>query len=251
MRIIGVLDVRGGVAVHAVGGRRELYHPALSVLCPGSRPLDLARAMRDRLGLEELYLADLDAITGGFPDVPLYESLAREGFRLLIDCGIRRARGPVGPWRLVAGLETLAGPEVLHEGLLFSLDLKAGEPLAGPGWPRRSRAILAEAVRRGVRSVVLLDLARVGTGKGTGTEGLCAWARREWPALEIIVGGGVSGPADLARLQTAGADAVLVASALHDGRLTRDALSGLCHHLDRDADRLPGRAAHLDDDLGG
>jgi phosphoribosylformimino-5-aminoimidazole carboxamide ribotide isomerase len=226
MRIIGVLDVRGGVAVRGVAGRREEYRPVSSVLCPGSQPLSLARAVRQELGLAEIYVADLDAIAGRPPDVPLYEALAREGFRLLVDCGVRTA-GPSGPWRLVAGLETLSGPDVLNTEMVFSLDLKGGQPLAGPGWPAGPRAILAEAVGRGVRSAIILDLARVGTGEGTGTDQLCVWARREWPALEIIAGGGVSGRADLDRLRLAGVDAALVASALHDGRLTRQALSGL------------------------
>jgi phosphoribosylformimino-5-aminoimidazole carboxamide ribotide isomerase len=220
VRIIGVLDIRGGVAVRGVGGRREEYRPVSSVLCPGSQPLALARAMRQELGLAELYVADLDAIAGSPPDVQLYEALAREGFRLLVDCGVRTA-GPAGPWRLVAGLETLGGPEALTAQMIFSLDLKGGQPLAGPGWPEGPRAILGEAARRGVRSAIVLDLARVGSGEGTGTEELCAWARREWPALEIIAGGGVSGLADLGRLRAVGVDAVLVASALHDGRLTR------------------------------
>jgi phosphoribosylformimino-5-aminoimidazole carboxamide ribotide isomerase len=40
------------------------------------------------------------------------------------------------------------------------------------------------------------------------------------PFLEIISGGGVRGPRDLQALAAAGADAALVASALHDGRLS-------------------------------
>ena len=38
--------------------------------------------------------------------------------------------------------------------------------------------------------------------------------------LTLIAGGGVRGPGDLARLAEAGCDGALVASALHDGRLT-------------------------------
>ena len=39
------------------------------------------------------------------------------------------------------------------------------------------------------------------------------------PGVELIVGGGVRGPSDLAALEKAGCDAVLVATALYDGRL--------------------------------
>jgi phosphoribosylformimino-5-aminoimidazole carboxamide ribotide isomerase len=66
---------------------------------------------------------------------------------------------------------------------------------------------------------LLLDLARVGTGKGTGTMTLLKRLRAEDSDLEITVGGGVSHGAELLALEKAGADAVLVGSALHDGRL--------------------------------
>ena len=65
----------------------------------------------------------------------------------------------------------------------------------------------------------MLDLARVGLGLGTGTEVLIRKLRKGWPKLELIAGGGVRGREDLARLEAAGADAVLVASALHEGSL--------------------------------
>src|SRR5215831_2083836 len=55
MRVIGVIDVRGGVAMHARGGVRERYEAI-------GDPLELARRYLDDCGVEELYVADLDAI---------------------------------------------------------------------------------------------------------------------------------------------------------------------------------------------
>ena len=66
----------------------------------------------------------------------------------------------------------------------------------------------------------MLDLAHVGTEQGSGTGELCRTIRDEYPAVEIITGGGVRSWADVQQLADAGADAVLVASALHDGSLT-------------------------------
>ena len=66
-RVIPVLDVKNGQAVHAVGGIRSHYRPLQSLLHPSCEPLELARAYRDLLGLRELYLADLDAISGNDP----------------------------------------------------------------------------------------------------------------------------------------------------------------------------------------
>ena len=68
--MIGVVDLLGGRAVHARAGRREDYRPvravAGSVIEPGDA-LALARVYIDRLGLTELYAADLDAILGRAP----------------------------------------------------------------------------------------------------------------------------------------------------------------------------------------
>ena len=69
--------------------------------------------------------------------------------------------------------------------------------------------------------MIVLDLARVGTGTGSGTEALLNQLRALQPAVELIGGGGVRGAADLRRLTAAGYDRVLVASALHDGNLEK------------------------------
>ena len=67
-RLIPVLDLKAGRPVHAIGGNRAHYEPLRSILHPaGADPVELARACRDRLGLRELYVADLDAILGAAP----------------------------------------------------------------------------------------------------------------------------------------------------------------------------------------
>jgi phosphoribosylformimino-5-aminoimidazole carboxamide ribotide isomerase len=78
-----------------------------------------------------------------------------------------------------------------------------------------------EAINAGVRHILVLELAQVGSDGGTGTEGLCTRLAREASHLELTAGGGVRGRDDVVRLRDAGVHNVLVASALHDGRLTR------------------------------
>jgi phosphoribosylformimino-5-aminoimidazole carboxamide ribotide isomerase len=70
-----------------------------------------------------------------------------------------------------------------------------------------------------VQTIIVLDLARVGTGGGPDIETIAA-VREAVPGLSLIAGGGVRGAGDLTRLADAGCDGVLVASALLDGRLT-------------------------------
>ena len=224
MRIVGVIDLMGGVVVRAVAGRREAYQPL-----PRSAPLAVAEALLS-LGVRELYVADLDAIAGAEPTWLILESLLTLGVPLWVDAGVRDAtRGlliaQLGVERVVVGLESVPDPEtlarlveLLGERLVFSLDLREGRPLGG--WPMADPfAIAEEAIRLGVRRILVLDLARVGVGGGPGTAGLCA-RLASIPGIEVSAGGGVRGRADLEQLRSLGVESALVASALHDGRLT-------------------------------
>ena len=82
-------------------------------------------------------------------------------------------------------------------------------------------------MRLGVRRLLVLDLARVGLGGGIGTRDLCARLCSAFPKVEVSAGGGVRHRGDLEELRACGVGAALVASALHDGRLTRADLDGL------------------------
>ncbi len=241
MRIVPVLDIMGREVVRGVGGRREEYRPLRGKLTASSRPLEVAEALADRFGFREFYVADLDAILGGEPDWTLYAELRRRGFVLSVDAGVRRAAdarrlADAGIDDLVVGLETLEGPNELAKmvrefgtRLLFSLDLWAGRPLtASTAWPERDAETLADrAIELGVHRLLVLDLTRVGCAGGTGTRELCARLCASHPNLEIHAGGGVRHRDDLEELKRCGVQTVLVASALHDGRLSRADLEGL------------------------
>jgi phosphoribosylformimino-5-aminoimidazole carboxamide ribotide isomerase len=195
----------------------------------------LAKAFREKLGLTEMYLADLDAISGSPPALPLYRALNDSGSTLWVDAGLRDAERAeelldAGVSTLVAGLETLPGPAALAslirrvgpERSVFSLDLRDGRALTAPDsdWSCEEPWMLAEiAFQAGARRILLLDLARVGTGSGVGTAALLLLLLERLAWGEVSVGGGISGPGDLIPLEMAGASAVLIGSALHDGRI--------------------------------
>src|SRR5512136_915884 len=82
------MDLRDGLAVHAVRGDRKEYRPVTSVLADTADPLDVARAFREKLGLSELYIADLNAIQGHGHHRALISRLAQQsGMRLIVDAG--------------------------------------------------------------------------------------------------------------------------------------------------------------------
>ncbi len=156
-----------------------------------------------------------------------------------IDAGLRDTRD-LARWldfgirnlNAIFGLESLASPRDLagivdrvgSERTIFSLDLFDGCPRIaheadwGTGDPI---AIAHRAIDEGVRRVIILDLARVGTGRGPETHGVLDGIRQADPQVEITVGGGISGVEEILELRKAGATAVLVGSAIHDGRIGR------------------------------
>jgi phosphoribosylformimino-5-aminoimidazole carboxamide ribotide isomerase len=241
MRILPVLDLMGGEIVRGVGGRRQEYRRLQSRLTSSSHPLEVAAALRSHLGSCELYLADLDAILGGEPSWSIYRTLRRNGFRLWVDGGIREvtqalAFSEAGIARIVVGLETVMGPaefaeivKSLGDRIVFSLDLRGGIPLGDrDAWDRQAAGeVAAKAAQLGVRRLLALDLADVGSKDGPSTLDLLARLHEYYPHLEISAGGGVRNRSDLCAMRDRGVRFALVSSALHDGRLTRADLKGL------------------------
>jgi phosphoribosylformimino-5-aminoimidazole carboxamide ribotide isomerase len=166
MRVIPVLDLFGGRAVHARAGNRASYAPLSSQLAPSALgdARAIARAFRERLGLRELYLADLDAITGRAPQRELRRAIAAElpDVAAWVDAGIAgvgQAREALedGAARVIVGLETLPpvpDPRAELERLAVAIRLTgpngAGQSNA-PGQPN-------EAGQRNARAVFSLDL---------------------------------------------------------------------------------------------
>lgn len=229
MRLIPVIDILNRVVVRGVAGQRDQYRPIQSPLTDSVDPLSMALAIREKFGFDELYVADLDAITRGQPDLSLYESLRNHGFRLWIDAGISspvaaREHIDLGVERVIVGLESCPSPESLGEILhsvpsdrvAFSLDLKEGVPMGSPAWGTSPLEIARMAIKAGITKLIVLDLAAVGVGDGVPTIELCRKIRSlaDCPP-EIITGGGVRDRWDLELLAQAGVDGVLVASALH------------------------------------
>jgi phosphoribosylformimino-5-aminoimidazole carboxamide ribotide isomerase len=246
MRVIGVLDLRNGRAVHARAGDRDQYELVQSVAGEAIAPGDaraLARIYRDQLGLSELYVADLDAISGRQPQDRLVSSLAF-GSTLWLDAGASsadRARHALtlGAAHVIVGLETLRSWRALDEicaavdcrRVAFSLDLRDGTPLGDRcvSGGASAHEVAARAAEAGVGSMILIDLARVGTGAGIDM-GLVGRVRETASHTTLLAGGGVRGIDDLARLADAGCDGALVATALHDGRINAGDVAAVHRH---------------------
>ena len=226
MRLIGVIDIRGDVAVHARGGVRERYEAT-------GDPLDLARTYLDDCGVAELSIADLDAIENPARALrqPHVQTICKRA-TVWLDAGVSsvvRAREAIalGAARAVVGLETLSSFDVLTaiceavggDRVAFSLDMRHGSPL-GIGQNEDPAVLASRAVHCGASAIIVLDLARVGMRAGLDVD-LLGHVRHAVRGVELIAGGGVRGQEDLQRLADIGLDGALVATALLDGTLTR------------------------------
>lgn len=222
MKPIAVLDLMQGRVVHARRGERSAYQPVVSSLVASAEPLEVAAALLALFPFDTLYVADLDAILGRGDNAETLGALRRRfsSLDIWLDAGYACRETLEGcreaGFTPVPGSESqrdlsLLGPARNCDAVL-SLDFRDGIPL-GPKeiaarpelWPRR---------------VIALDLARVGSGLGPDLA-LLASLRRRAPEVELYAGGGVRDGADLEALRAAGAAGVLLASALHDGRITR------------------------------
>jgi phosphoribosylformimino-5-aminoimidazole carboxamide ribotide isomerase len=240
VRIIPVLDLLNGVVVRAVGGRRNEYQPVVSRITDSTQPLAVAHELLEATQATELYIADLDAIIQvKQPPQPAacLPELLRLQANLWIDAGLRHDTDAIelrkaGIEHFVVGTETLSGPGALGRMLethgasrvTLSIDSRAGELIGnwlvwGANPSEAYRAILQHADAIGIRKLLLLDLAAVGSLAGPSAGERLRVVRQEYPHFELLVGGGVRNRDDMKRLEDAGADGVLVASALHNGML--------------------------------
>lgn len=234
-QLIPVLDLLGGHVVRGVAGRRDEYRPIESPLASGSNPVAIAEAIQDRYGLTRFYVADLDGIQQRTPDLHSLKRLSAAGFRLIVDAGSRTADDAqllldLGISRVIAGLESSPGPKSLEQliarcgpdRLVFSLDLRRGQPIVDTdsAWSELTPDAIADrALSMGVQTLLVLDLVAVGMDRGVTTLEFVRRLRRRYPAVDLWTGGGIRDAADIQSASVAGADGILVASALHAGKL--------------------------------
>lgn len=240
-RLIGVIDLRHGIPVHAVAGLRSDYRPLIrqGPTRRSPRRLDAAEllsAYRD-FGIRHFYVADLDGILDRDPRWDrlgnVVENL-RDDETLTIDVGwrgderssprerLKRLAGGGLKLRWVAASESsrgLSGPRRLAElvgaeHVSLGLDYRAGRWLGDVG----ESVWIEEAVRGRYGGMLVLDLAGVGGQGGPGTiDRVRRFRKLAGPSgtPRIDSGGGIRDVADARRLLDAGCRGCLVATAIH------------------------------------
>jgi phosphoribosylformimino-5-aminoimidazole carboxamide ribotide isomerase len=148
--------------------------------------------------------------------------------RLWVDNGVRHLAYAADWLALQLGDLVLGSESQSDAGLLralagdarivLSLDFRGGE-FQGPP------ALLADAAAW-PRRVIVMTLARVGTGAGPDLERL-AHIQTAADGRRVYAAGGVRDAADLAQLKRRGIAGALIATSLHDGRLSGSDIAAL------------------------
>jgi phosphoribosylformimino-5-aminoimidazole carboxamide ribotide isomerase len=237
MKIIPVIDVLNGIAVHGVRGERKRYRPLKSLLCKSADPLEIASVF-ETLGFSSLYLADLDAILSKTVNFSIYKQImTKTRLDLMVDAGIANITKAhevmeTGVSKIVVGSETLRSLSFVSQAvsifgedkIVVSIDQKGGKVLSASKAIASMDAIsiTQKLASLGAYQVILLDLDRVGTEYGINWELLRDIL--EHTEVKVLVGGGIQSLQELQELRKLGVSGALVATTLHNGKLTVDEL---------------------------
>lgn len=225
MDIIPVIDVARGQVVRAKRGDRAHYKPIETPLSQTTDPSDVAAGLGRLHAFSKIYVADLDGIEGRGRNVHLAPAISRvlPHIEIWVDAGTgsrgaARALLASPKTTLVIGTETLESVSVLKDLIaeapgrtVLSLDFR-GDEFLGPDALLRDTALWPH-------HVIVMTLARIGSGEGPDIARIRDIARRG-AGRRIYAAGGMRHRIDLDAVRAAGAAGALIASALHDKKIT-------------------------------
>ena len=223
MEVIPVIDLKDGVVVHARMGMRSAYAPIETPLSPTSQPIDVARGLLSIFPFKKFYVADLNAIENKDNNNAALKRLSLDFPELVfwVDAGIADVHHAqrwfeAGLGHLVLGSETQRDSDLIrflcrNNRTILSLDFR-GDAFLGP-------ASLLNEANIWPTNVIVMTLARVGSASGPDMNWLTTIKSRA-TNRQVYAAGGVRDANDLASLAAAGIAGALVATSLHNGKLT-------------------------------
>jgi uncharacterized protein related to proFAR isomerase len=192
-------------------------------LSPTSRPTDVARGLLSIFPFKKFYVADLNAIENKDNNNAALKRLSLDFPELVfwVDAGIADVHHAqrwfeAGLGHLVLGSETQRDSDLIrflcrNNRTILSLDFR-GDAFLGP-------ASLLNEANIWPTNVIVMTLARVGSASGPDMNWLTTIKSRA-ANRQVYAAGGVRDANDLASLAAAGIAGALVATSLHNGKLT-------------------------------
>ncbi len=231
MHLIPVIDLLDNQVVHAKRGQREHYQAIQSSLCNSSAPIDIIAALLELYPFTTLYIADLNAIQKRGNHKQMIE-LIQEQFPQLsiwLDAGIANV-SDVSIWQntnvhWVIGTESLINvkdylqlQQTIGSNYTLSLDFTK-DGFKGPIEILNDSTLWPQCV-------IVMTLTQVGSGEGADMHTLQTMINRH-PSSKLYAAGGIRNIPDLNQLSSMNVYGALVATALHNGQISKVSLTAL------------------------
>lgn len=223
-RIIFVLDIFNGKAVHAIRGERTKYQPIKgSQVCDSSNPLDIVYALSPK----EVYIADLDRLQNQGDNFVLIREISEKA-RTMADIGstsmddVEKCAQIAD--NIILGTET-ASLELMENAIkkfpgriIVSIDMKNGKVLTKDDRLDLEPEELNKKLNdHDIKDIIILELTRVGTSAGIDAAFLEKIV--DLSKHDVLMGGGIRDMDDIDTLKKIGIKGVLVATAVHNGKI--------------------------------
>ena len=225
--VIPAIDVQDGEVVQLVQGQRGTERRYGDPETAAERWIEAGASALHLVDLDGAFegrRANADAIAAVVEAVDVPVQLGggirtAEEARALLDGGIDR---------VILGTAAMASPALVEtlgaeypDRIVVSLDAKAGEVVV-EGWTAGTGIDPVEAASRfadrGAGAILFTDVDVEGQLAGVSTDRIAAMA--DAVSIPIVASGGVASVDDLRALGDAGADAVVVGTALYEGRFS-------------------------------
>jgi len=226
MKIIPVIDLKGGVVVHARQGQREHYQPIDTPLCRASSVYHVINAFLGIYPFGTFYIADLDAITCSGSHDSLIKEIVTHFPEIMfwVDSGYQRYSKQPDNYLPVLGSECYRDENILELGdfnnnFILSLDYSSTESLGAKRLFSNQDGLWSD-------NIIVMTLNRVGSDQGPDLNKLNEFLM-QYPHKNFIAAGGIRNKQDLINLKAIGVEQVLVATALHFGTLGPEDIENL------------------------
>ena len=205
----------------------------------GGDPVEWARAYAD-CGVRRLHLVDLDGARSSSPqNLRTLERIAALGLLRLEwgggikdDAALASVRDAGADWMIVGSVAALhpeqmkAWLETWGERIILGADVRNGK-VAVKGWLEDSmvklETLIEDFLPFGLTQAIVTDIERDGMLQGPSFN-LYQGLKVRFPALRIIVSGGVSSLGDIRRADVLGLPGIIVGKALYEQRITLEQL---------------------------
>jgi phosphoribosylformimino-5-aminoimidazole carboxamide ribotide isomerase len=224
MLIIPVIDLYAGNVVHAFAGQRESYKNINTPLCEGSSPVTIVKALLSLHPFTTIYIADLNAIKdeGNNNEIITELLLLYPDICFWLDAGKYTCSNfnPKSQLRQIIASEIGITQQQLADkwtrsNRILSLDFLNNEFMGDQN--------ILKNVDEWPEDIIIMSLNRVGTNQGPDLTRLSQIITLT-ENRRLYAAGGVRNDNDLEVLHSMGMSGVLLATALHQGKISSQSL---------------------------